>query len=82
LDAVREYVVEGNVQSFPPVDEIETAPDCTTAGQVCYDLDESTWDETTATVRVYSYASDDIQDVALELQDGEWIVTGHAEPAP
>ncbi len=31
-----------------------------------------------ATLRVYPYASDDIQIVALELEDGEWVVTGYA----
>ena len=77
IDAVQEYIVEGNIPAFPAVDGIDIASECTTAGQVCYDPDGSTFDEETADVRVYPYASDEIQDVSLELVDGEWVVTGN-----
>lgn len=75
IDATEAYIVAGNIASFPSVDEIVPADECTSAGQVCYDADQSDFDETTATIRVYPYASDDIQNVLLENQDGTWIAT-------
>jgi hypothetical protein len=75
IDAVEAYIVDGNIPAFPETHEITPADACTTAGQVCYDPDESDFDETTATVRVYPYASDEIQNVLLENVDGEWEVT-------
>jgi hypothetical protein len=76
IDAVEDYVVEGNIPAFPAVDSIAIAENCTTAGEVCYDPAASSFDETTASVRVYPYASDEIQVITLEQVDGEWTVTG------
>ncbi len=80
IDAVEAYVVAGGIQSFPAVDRIVAAAECTAAGQVCYDADASTFEAEAATVRVYPYASDDIQDVALSFDDGIWNVATHSAP--
>jgi len=81
IDAAEEYVVGGSIPSFPATDSLVVASECTTAGQVCYDPDASSFDETEASVRVYPYASDDIQDVTLQLEDGVWVVTGYTDDA-
>ena len=80
IDAVTAYVASGNIPSFPPATELKLPEDCTTAGDVCYDPSESSFDETTATVKVYPYASDDIQNLQLVEDQGEWAVvsTGDA----
>lgn len=80
VDAVAEYVGAGSIPSFPVATELKLPADCTTAGDVCYNPDASSFDETTATVRVYPYASDDIQNVQVEVHDGEWAVVSYGTP--
>lgn len=80
VDAVTAYVASGNIPSFPPATELKLPEDCTAAGDVCYDPSESSFDETTATVKVYPYASDDIQTLQLVEDQGEWAVVSYGTP--
>ncbi len=90
IGAVEAYVIETGLDSeiFEVTDPInclafaEAAEEEKPFGQICINFNNSEFGDSSGVIEVWAYGTEDAWDLALEVQDLGWVVTGAEEKAP
>ncbi len=90
IGAVAAYVTETGLDGeiFEVTDPIncmafaQAAEEEKPSGQICINFNNSEFSDTSGVIEVWAYGTEAAWDLALELQNLGWVVTGAEEKAP